>query len=146
MQERARGSEDRNRIAFPDHVELFERLLGRFRLAFGVAKGRKIVLAEQPFGRGIHRIRIEMPRHAPAPLDIEREIGAVVGDAVAVMSLLRGEARLEIIGDDFRREHADRVRPQMRVQAVAQAARRKRLLDVAMRDLCQRVHAGIGAA
>src|SRR5215216_7620953 len=38
VQERTRGSEDRNRIAVPDHVELVERLLRRFRLAFGVAK------------------------------------------------------------------------------------------------------------
>ena len=34
----------------------------------------------------------------------------------------------------------------MRVQPVAQAPRRKRLLDIAMRDLRQRMHAGIGAA
>ena len=34
----------------------------------------------------------------------------------------------------------------MRVQAVAQPARRKMLCDVAMRDLRQRVHAGVGAA
>ena len=38
------------------------------------------------------------------------------------------------------------MRPQMRVQPVAQPARQKRLFDIAMRDLRQRMHAGIGAA
>src|SRR4051812_8347359 len=37
------------------------------------------------------------------------------------------------------------MRPQMRVQPVAQPPRWKRFLDIAMRDLSQRVHAGIGA-
>src|SRR5712672_28813 len=38
------------------------------------------------------------------------------------------------------------MRAQMRVQAVAKTARRKMLFDVAMRDLRQRMHAGVGAA
>ena len=146
VQERARGSQDRNRVALSDDIELVERLLRRFRLAFGIAKRREIVLAEQALGSDVHRVRIEMARHAPASLDIEREIGAVVGDAVAVVASLGRETRLEIIRHDFRAEHADRMRPQMRVQPVAQAPRRKRLFDIAMRDLRQRVHAGIGAA
>ena len=46
------------------------------------------MLAEQPLRGDVHRVRIEMARHAPASLDIEREVGAVVGDAIAVMPLL----------------------------------------------------------
>src|SRR5712672_819970 len=38
------------------------------------------------------------------------------------------------------------MRAQMRVQAVAKTARRKMLFDVAMRDLRQRMHAGVGTA
>src|ERR1700712_1669719 len=38
------------------------------------------------------------------------------------------------------------MRPQMRIQTIAQATRHEWLGDVAMRDLRQRVHAGIGAA
>ena len=129
-----------------DDVELIERLLRRFRLALGVAKGREIVLADQPLRGRMHRVAYRAARHAPDTADIEREIGAAIGDAIEVMPLDRGEARLEIIGHDLGREHADRMRPQMRVQPVAQPARRKRLCDIAMRDLRQRMHAGIGAA
>src|SRR5260370_11072539 len=38
------------------------------------------------------------------------------------------------------------MRPQMRIEPVAEAARHKMLGDIAMRDLSKRVHAGIGAA
>src|SRR6202171_6263491 len=38
------------------------------------------------------------------------------------------------------------MRPQMRIEAVAQAARHKMFRNIAMRDLRQRMHAGVGAA
>ena len=38
------------------------------------------------------------------------------------------------------------MRPQMRIQAVAKSSRHKMLGNIAMRDLRQRMHAGIGAA
>src|SRR5947208_10114922 len=38
------------------------------------------------------------------------------------------------------------MRPQMRVQAVAKTARHKMFRNVAMRDLRQRMHAGVGAS
>src|SRR5258708_3135487 len=38
------------------------------------------------------------------------------------------------------------MRPQMRVQAVAKAARHEMLRNIAMRDLPQRMHAGVGAS
>src|ERR1700739_2763183 len=38
------------------------------------------------------------------------------------------------------------MRPQMCIEAVAQPARRKMLLDVAMGDLRQRMYAGVGTA
>ena len=91
------------RVAVPDDVELVERLLRRFGLALGIAKRREIMLAEQALRRGVHRIRIELARHPPASPDVEREIGAVVGDAIAIVALDRGEPRLEIIGHDLGR-------------------------------------------
>ena len=104
------------------------------------------MLAEQPLRGGMHRVGVETAAAPARFADIEREIGAVVGDAIAVMALHGGKPRLEIVGHDLGTEHADRMRPQMRVQPVAQAARRKRLFDIAMGDLPQRMHAGIGAA
>src|ERR1700716_867112 len=38
------------------------------------------------------------------------------------------------------------MRPQMRIEAVTKPPRHKMFGNIAMRDLCQRVHAGIGAA
>src|SRR5258705_12792535 len=38
------------------------------------------------------------------------------------------------------------MRPQMRVQAVAKTARHEMLRNIAMRDLPQRMHAGVGAS
>src|SRR5690348_7203827 len=57
----------------------------------------------------------------------------------------RGEARLECIRHDVGRQHANRMRPQMGVKAVAKPARHEMLCDVAMRDLSQRMNTGIGA-
>src|ERR1700704_738419 len=62
------------------------------------------------------------------------------------MPSLCRKPRLEGIWHDPGTEHADRMRPQMRVQAVAKASRHKMFRDIAMRDLPQRVHAGVGAA
>ena len=146
MQERARRGDDVDVVAVAHDVELIERFLRRFGLAFGVAKRREIVLADQPLRGRVHRVGIERPRHAPDVAGIEREVGAAIDDAIEIMPPDRGEPRLECIRHDLRREHADRMRPQMRVQAVAQPARREVLCDIAMRDLRQRMHAGIGAA
>ena len=66
-------------VAFPDDVELVERLLRRFRLAFGVAKGGEVVLADQLLRGGVHRVGVERPRQPPGVADVEREIGAAIG-------------------------------------------------------------------
>ena len=61
------------------------------------------------------------------------------------MPLDRREARVEIIGDALRREHRDRMRPQMRVERVAHGVGVPILGEIDMGDLAERVHAGIGA-
>ena len=76
-------------------VELVERLLRRFGLAFGVAKRGEIVLADQSLRGVMHRVGVERPRQPPDLADVEREIGAAIGDAIEVMALLRREPRLE---------------------------------------------------
>src|SRR5437868_8839128 len=62
------------------------------------------------------------------------------------MPLDRGKPCLEIIGHDLGCEHADRMRPQMRVEPVAQTPRHKVLGNIAMGDLRQRMNAGDGTA
>ena len=138
--------QDVDGIAVSHDIELIERSLRRFRLAFGVAKGGEVVLADQSLRGRVHRVGIERPRQPPGAADVEREVGAAIGDPIEIMPLLRGEPRLETVRHDFRTEHADRMRPQMRVQAVAKPARHEMLGNIAMRDLPERMHAGIGAA
>ena len=104
------------------------------------------MLAEQALRGGVHGFRIERARHAPGAPDVQRKIGAVIGDAIKVVALFRGKARFKIIRHDVGREHADRMRAQMRVQAVAKPARHEMFCNVAMRDLAQRMDPGIGAA
>ena len=99
VQERARGGDDVHVLAVAHDVELIQRLVRRFRLAFGGAESREIVLAEQLLRGAMHLVRIERPRHAPGMTEIEREIGAAVDDAIKIVALDRREPRLEIVGD-----------------------------------------------
>ena len=94
----------------------------------------------------MHRLHIERLRHAPCAAKIEREVGAAVDDAIKVMPLDGGEARLESVGHDFRAQHGDRIGAQMRVHRVAHLVGTERLCQVEMRDLPLRMDAGIGAA
>src|SRR5437763_7449406 len=146
MQERPRRGDDVYGVALPDHIKLIERLLWRFRLAFTVAKSREVVLADQ-FLRGImHRICVEGAWQPPGTADLKRQIGAAIGNSITIVPADGGEARLECIRHDLRGQHADRMRPQMRVETIAKPSRDEMPGNVAMRDLGQRVHTGIGAA
>ena len=95
MQERARGGVHLHLLAGARHVEPVERLHRRFGLAFGGAEGREVVLADQPLRRRVHGVDIERARHPPGAVAIERKIGAAVDDAIEVVPLGRGEARVE---------------------------------------------------
>jgi hypothetical protein len=59
------------------------------------------VLADEFLRGSVHRVGIEQPGHAPDPADVEREIGAGVGDAIEIMPSCCGKPRLERIGHDF---------------------------------------------
>src|SRR5438874_260852 len=81
------------------------------------------MLADQ-FLRGIvHRICVERAWQSPGTADLERQIGAAIGDSIAIVPAERGETRLECIRHDLRGEHADRMRPQMPVETVAKPSR-----------------------
>ena len=62
------------------------------------------------------------------------------------MPLGRRHPRVEIVRHVFRRQDRDRMRAQMRVQSVADGVGLDRLGEIEMRDLPERMHAGIGAA
>ena len=62
------------------------------------------------------------------------------------MPRTRRETRVEIVGDALGREHRDRMRPQMRVERIAHGVGVPVLGEIDMRDLAERMDAGIGAA
>ncbi len=92
-------------------------------------------MASPSSGRGTRQARFE----------IERQIGAAVDDPIEIMALDRREARIEIGRHLFRREHGDRLRPQMEIDRVAHIIGVPILGKIDMGDLAERMHAGIGA-
>ena len=94
----------------------------------------------------MHRRCVERARHPPGAVLVERQIGAAIDDAVEIMPLDRREARVEICRGAFGGEHRDRLRPQMKVDRVAHRVGVPVLGEIDMRDLAERMHAGIGAA
>ena len=91
-------------------------------------------------------VAVERARHAPGAVLIERQIGAAIDDAIEIMALDRREARIEIRRDLLGREHRDRLRPQMEIDRVAHLVDVPILGEIDMRDLAERMHAGIGAS
>src|SRR5579863_2755172 len=94
----------------------------------------------------MHRIGVEWPRQAPSFADIDRQIGAGVPDPIAIVALPGGKPSLEIVRDNVGAQNADRMWSQVCIQPVAKAPRHKVLGNVAMRDLPERMDAGVGAA
>ena len=102
--------------------------------------------ADEPLRGGVHGGGVERPRARARRGSLERQVGAAVDDAVEIVPLRRREARVEIVGDTLGRQHRDRMRAQMGVERVAHGVAVPVLGEVDMRDLAERVHAGIGAA
>ena len=104
------------------------------------------MLADQPLRGGMHRRGVERARHAPGAVLLECQVGAAIDDAIEIVALDRREARIEIRRAAFRGEHRDRLRPQMEIDRVAHIVGIPLLGEIDMRDLTERVHAGIGAS
>ena len=127
-------------------VETIERLQRRFRLALGGAKRRKIVAADEHLCGLVHRGFIERTWHAPSAVDVECEVSAAIANAIAIVPLDGRKARIEIWRDVVRVKHGDGMWTQVCVEGVAHGAVIPVLGKIDMRDLAERVHAGIGAA
>ena len=145
LQERARRGRDAHFIAVARDIEPVERLYRRFGLALGRAKGREVVLADQPLRRRVHGCAVERPRHAPGAVLLQRQIGAPIDDAIEIMALDGREARIEIRRDLFGREHRDRLRAQVKIDRIAHRVVIPIFGEIDMRDLAERMHAGVGA-
>ena len=127
------------------HVKLIERLDRRFRLAFDVAEGGEIVLADEALRRDMHRRGVERLGDAPGAAALEGQIGAAIDDAIEIVPLDRGEARVEAVRRPLGLEDRNRMRTQMRVQGVAHRVFLPLLGEIEMTDLPERMHAGVGA-
>ena len=102
------------------------------------------MLAQELLGSRVHSTVIERARHAPGAVEFECQIGAPVDDAIEIMALDGGEACVEIRRNLFRRKHRDRLRAQMEIDGVAHIADVPVLGEIDMRDLAERMHAGVG--
>src|SRR5712691_10681222 len=98
-------------LAMALDVQPVKRLYWRGGLAFGGAKGGEVAFANEALRGPMHGGGIERARDAPGVPQIQREIGAPVDDAVAIVALDRRGAGVEIAGDTLGRQDRDRVRP-----------------------------------
>ena len=146
VQERTRHRGDVNLAARLRNVEPVERLHRRLGLALGRAERGEVVLAGEPLRRHVHGRDVERTRHPPGAQPVKREIRPPIGNAVEIVTAHRGAARVEILGHALRRDHRDRMRPQVRVDRVAHRVGGVFLRKVEMRNLAERVDAGVGAA
>ena len=110
---------------------------------------RNVVKSCRPISslRGfVHDLGIERPGDVPDPARIERRRRPAVEDAIDVVPLHGGDARIERLGHDLRREDRDGGRLQMRVGGVPHRIRPPLLVQIHMHDLMGGVNAGIRAA
>src|SRR5476651_982526 len=146
MKERARLCNDADFVAAARHIKPVKRFHRRLSLAFGRAEGREIMIANQPLRRRVHGRGIEWARRTPRAIAIEREIGPAIFDAIKIMPLDRGEARVKRWRHFFSSDNGDRMRAQVRVKRVAYCIRIALNIQIEMRHLTQRMHARVGAA
>ena len=145
VQERERARFDENLIAVARDIEAVEGADWRIRLALGVAEGREIVLADQRLRGVVHRRGVEARLHPPGAAAIERERRAAVDDAIEIVAGAGAASGVEIGVHALGLENRDRMGMKQRVETLAEAERLPCAFKVDMRDLAQRMHAGVGA-
>ena len=79
-------------------VSLSSVFSGEFRLAFGGAEGREVVIADEHLRRLVHGLGIERAEDAPGPHPFERQRASAVNDAIEILAHLCREARVEVCG------------------------------------------------
>ena len=112
--------------------------IGEVRLALRRAKGAEIVLAHKTLRRRVHRCRIKADGHPPDPARIQGGSGASIENAVFIVSLKTGEARMKVGRNLIRIEDYDGVGAQVKIQGIAYFVRRQRFGDVHMGDHAER--------
>ena len=133
-------------VAHPIHVELIERLEGRFGLALGMPKSREVMMTDQPLRRRMHGGAVEGLGNAPGAPALEGEVGPPIDDAIEVVALERGKPRVERVAHLFGGYDRHRMRTKMRIEGITHRVLVPILAQIHVTDLTERVHAGIGTS
>ena len=146
MQEAACSGVHANFLALSFDIEPVERLDRAVRLAMDRAEGSEVMQPYQLLRRLVHRPVIEILRHQPGAVLVERERRAPVGDAIDVGSADARKARMPVVGHHFALRDRDRFGAQVRVESFHQPEGRDVLCNVDMATHGERMHTGIGPA
>src|SRR5690625_245331 len=92
----------------PAHIQPVEGLDRRDRLTSHGAEGGKVVAAEQPLRRRLHRRHIQASRHPPHPAALQHRRRPSIKDAIEVASPTRGKAGVEVGSSRNGRENRHR--------------------------------------
>src|SRR5262245_21229159 len=134
---------DENEVALVDDVDALNRHERRLFLDAVVGERPEVVAAQETGGSPAHFVEINL---VPDPPDeVLGEGGAASGDLVQIAARLRVVAGVESVTGQFDVEYVDVARQRV-VEAHPQHARRQRRDDVEMRDLGERMDAGVGPA
>src|SRR3546814_5127756 len=80
-----RRSPDLDQFAAARHVQPVERPHRALRLAVGGAEGGEVVMTDQRLCRRVHGLVVEVLRHPPGALRLQRQRRRPVDDAIEVM-------------------------------------------------------------
>src|SRR5580704_18569333 len=146
VQKRARAYADLNFFAGPLDIEPFQRAHRAVRLALGSAKSREVMASNEMPRRHLHGPSIELSLDEPGMASPHRQGRAAIDDPVEIMAANRRDPRIEILGHAFGGQNGDRVRPHVRVQAIAQNIAPPILAEIDLRDLAHGMDPGIRAS
>ena len=146
VQKRSRAYADLNFFADPHDIETFQRAHRAVRLALGSAKSREVMAPNEMPRRRLHGAGIELSLDEPGMASPHRQGRAAIDDPVEIMAPNRRDPRVECFRHAFGGQNGNRVRPHVRVQAIAQNIAPPILAEIGMRDLAHGMDAGIRAS
>lgn len=148
MKEALRRRAYLDEIAIARHIQPVERAHGAVRLAMDRAEGGEIMPADEHLGGFMHALMVEVLRHPPCPLVLQRQPGLAANDAVEIVPTKGGKAGVEILGhgSGIENGHGFARHGEMRIERVAKLVGLPVAQKIDMDNLPNGMHTGIGAA
>ena len=109
------------------------------------AKGREVVTPDERLRGFGHGFPVERLNHAPGAIAIQHQRRPAHHDAIEIMPLDGAIARVERVRRYRALDNCDRKRFQIEIDRFSDAASIPSLFKIEVRDLSQRVHAGVRA-